>query len=170
MAIINNLIILVNSSPALINPLLAIPSVLELITQDGFDVNGYKIVEGNIDFIFNLEKNILDLTRVQTKGNSVDFDGFLELDFNKNKIKGDIYVIFMKSYSFLVKHIPLVNYLLLGENKRVDTEVNISGSIEDPKIETNLTHNSLTAPLNIIKRVITLPLKAIESLIPDDKK
>ena len=169
MAIINNLVILVNSSPALINPLLAIPSVLELITQKGFDVNGYKVVSGKIDFDYDLNKNILKLNKIHTKGNSVDFDGRLKLDFNKDEINGTMYVIFMKSYSLLVKHIPLVNYLLLGDNNRVDTEVNFTGKISDPKIETNLTKNSLVAPLNIIKRIITLPIKAVKILIPEDK-
>lgn len=169
MAIVNNLIILVNSSPALINPLLAIPAVFELVTQDGFDLKGYKISKGEIDFKYNISHKTLNMSKIITKGNSVDFEGFLDLDFSNNTISGDMDVIFMKSYALLVKYIPLVNYLLLGDDKRVDTQVNISGSISDPKIETNLTKNSLTAPFNIIKRIITLPIKAVESLIPEDK-
>lgn len=170
MAAINNLIILVNASPGLINPLLAIPSVLELVTQKGFDVQGYKIVEGDIDFTYDINKEVLNMTKVFTKGNSVDFDGEVRMDFKKDEIKGEMDVIFMKSYSLLIKHIPLINYIFLGDEKRVDTRVSLKGKISDPIIDSNLAQNSLAAPFNVIKRIITLPLKAVEMFIPEDKE
>jgi len=76
----------------------------------------------------------------------------------------------MKSYALIVKHIPLINYIFLGDDKRVDTQVHISGKISDPSIETNLTQNSLAAPFNVLKRIITLPIKAVEMFIPEDKE
>lgn len=170
MAAINNLIILVNASPGLINPLLAIPSVLELVTQKGFDVQGYKVVEGDIDFTYDVNKEVLNMTKVFTKGNSVDFDGEVSMDFKKDEIKGEMDVIFMKSYSLLIKHIPLINYIFLGDEKRVDTRVSLKGKISDPIIDSNLAQNSLAAPFNVIKRLITLPLKAVEMFIPEDKE
>ena len=131
MAAINNLIILVNASPGLINPLLAIPSVLELVTQKGFDVQGYKIVEGDIDFTYDINKEVLNMTKVFTKGNSVDFDGEVRMDFKKDEIKGEMDVIFMKSYSLLIKHIPLINYIFLEDEKRVDTRVSLKLKIRE---------------------------------------
>jgi len=171
MAAINNLIILVNTSPGLINPLLAIPSVLELVTQKGFDVQGYKIVKGEIDFSYDVNKEVLNMKKVFTKGNSVDFDGQVRMDFKKDEIKGEMDVIFMKSYSLLIKHIPLINYIFLGDNKRVDTRVVLKGKVSDPIIDSNLAQNSFAAPFNVIKRIITLPLKAVEMFVPkDDEK
>ena len=42
-------------------------------------------------------------------------------------------MIFFKDYSKIVNYIPVFNYILLGDEKRVDTEVIISGTLDEPK-------------------------------------
>lgn len=169
MAALNNLILLVNTSPALLNPLLAIPTFLETVTQDGFNLDGYVVTKGKIDFDYNLKENVLDFSRIKIKGNTVDLEGFATLDLKNDLINSQMYLIFMKSYSLMVKYIPIINYVFLGDDKRVDTLVKLDGKLSDPTITTNLTAETASVPIDILKRILYLPIRAVEALIPDDK-
>ena len=47
--------------------------------------------------------------------------------------------------------------MLLGDNNRVETEVNLNGNSDNPKISTNLTKDTISAPMNIGKRILSFP-------------
>ncbi|WP_164968107.1 YhdP family protein [Arcobacter sp. CECT 8986] len=162
LTILTNLITLINASPALINPLLAIPSITSMATSKGFTFTGYKVNDGYIDFIYDLDSEFLNLTKIVTVGNGVDFEGNLKMDFNTSLLNGELDLIFFKGYSKIVGAVPVLNYILLGDEKKVETKVEISGTIDDPKIKSNVAEDSLNAPVNVIKRIITSPFKLFE--------
>jgi len=164
LAVLNNLIILINTSPALINPLLAIPSVVNMATNNGFNLNGYRVNSGSIDFSYNLDRKFLSMSRIKTKGNGIDFDGYANIDFNSSRIDSKLKLIFFKGYSKVVGSIPVVNYILLGDKKRIDSEVSIFGSLQNPKYKTALAKEGIKAPLNFMKRIITSPIEIIQSI------
>ncbi len=164
LAILNNLLILIHTSPALINPLLAIPSVVGMATNKGFNLNGYSVVEGKIDFSYDFKNKFLDMHKIKTKGNGIDFDGFTTIDFNNQAVNAKLKLVFFKNYSKIVGAIPVINYVLLGDEKRVDTEVIIDGTIDKPKYKTKLVEEGVSAPVNVIKRIITSPAKIIETI------
>ena len=157
LAVLNNLLIFIHTSPALVNPLLAVPSVFGMATNSGFNLTGYKIVNGVIEFNYNYEQNIVDIKKFLTVGNGIDFDGIGIINLNDNTIDSKIKLIFLKDYSKIVGAIPVVNYVLLGDSNRVETEVNLYGTLENPEISTNLTKESFSVPLNITKRVLSSP-------------
>ncbi len=159
LAVLNNVITLVNTTPALINPFLAIPAVFGAVTSKGFNLNGYRVVEGYVDFAYNFDKKYLNMHKIFTKGSSVDFDGFATMSFDQNIVNSEMDLIFMKDYSKIVGAIPGLGYIFLGDDKRVATKVNITGKIDDPKIETNILKDSVSAPVDVIKRILTLPFK-----------
>lgn len=163
LAILNNLITLVNTTPALINPLLAVPAIFGMVTNGGFNLNGYTVSSGYVDFTYDFEKQYLNLLKIHTVGNSVDFDGYGSIDFEKDSINSSLELIFMKDYSKIVGSIPGLSYIFLGDDKRVSTTVNITGNLENPKIESNVAKDSAIAPLNILKRIITSPFKLFET-------
>lgn len=162
LSILTNLITLINTSPALINPLLAIPSIASMATNKGFVVNGYKVNDGYVDFEYNFDTKYLDMTKIVTVGNGIDFDGKAAIDFDTNLIDAKINLIFFKGYTSVVNSIPVLNYVLLGDNKRVETEVEITGTLDEPKIKSNVAQDSINAPVNVIKRIITSPIKLFE--------
>jgi hypothetical protein len=172
LAILNNLIILINTSPALINPFLAIPSVVGMATTGGFNLNGYRIIEGKVEFSYDFKNKFLDLSKINTKGNGIDFDGFLSMNFATSNVDGKLKLIFFKDYSKIVNYIPVINYVLLGDKKRVDTEVTIYGTLEEPKYKTSLVEEGVSAPINVLKRIFTSPIDLIKSLggSGDDKE
>ena len=157
LAILNNLLLFIHTSPALINPLLAIPSVVGMATNSGFNVMAYKIVNGSMDFNYSKEKELLDIKKLVTVGNGIDFDGYGKVDLNTMMLSSNIKLIFLKDYSKIVGVIPVINYVLLGDNNRVETEVNLNGKIEDPEVSTNLTKDTLSVPVNIGKRILNSP-------------
>ncbi|WP_228200563.1 YhdP family protein [Arcobacter peruensis] len=164
LAILNNLLLFINTSPALINPLLAIPSVVGMATNGGFNLTGYKLIDGLLEFDYHQDKKILDINRVSTVGNGIDFDGKGKIDLNTEKIDSEINLIFLKDYSKVVGAIPIVNYVLLGKDNRVETKVNIFGALNNPKISTNLTKDAFSVPVNIAKRVLTSPVEFVNFL------
>ena len=170
LAILNNLIILINTSPGLINPLLAIPSVVGMATNDGFNLNGYRVVEGKIDFSYDFNKKYLNMNKIKTKGNGIDFEGFTTIDFNSSKVDSKLNLVFFKDYSKIVGAIPVINYVLLGDKKRVDTQVIIYGTLDEPKYKTKLLEEGVTAPINVIKRIITSPIDLLKSTFNLDKE
>jgi hypothetical protein len=164
LAILNNLLLFINTSPGLINPFLAIPSLVGMASNGGFNLTGYRIVDGVLNFDYNQDKKILDIKKLVTIGNGIDFDGSGKVDINTGTIKSNIKLIFLKDYSKLVGAIPIVNYVLLGKDKRVETKVNIFGPLNNPKISTNLTKDAFSVPLNIAKRVLTSPVEFVNFL------
>ncbi len=162
LALLNNLLILINTSPALINPFLAIPSLIRMATNDGFKLNGYKVIKGRIDFKYNLKSKVLNMVDIHTQGNGIDFTGSASIDFEKSYINSDLNLVFMKNYSKIVGIIPVVNYIILGDNKKIETKVKIIGTLDNPKYVTQVIKDGVSAPLNIIKRIITSPLKLID--------
>jgi len=157
LAILNNLLIFIHTSPGLINPFLAIPSVVGMATNSGFNLTAYKIVNGSIEFNYSNETGIIDIKKLVTVGNGIDFDGKGKIDLNNLTLDSDVKLIFLKDYSKIVGMIPVVNYVLLGDNNRVETQVNIFGDLDNPKISTNLTKDAFSVPMNIAKRVLSSP-------------
>lgn len=167
LAVLNNIITLVNTTPALINPLLAIPAVFGMVKNGGFNLSGYAINEGYVNFIYNIEKKFLNMNEIKTIGNSVDFNGNSTIDFNKKIIDANVQLIFMKDYSAIVGYIPLINYVFLGDDKVVSTNIRVTGDLSDPIITSNIIEDSVTAPVNVIKRIFTTPFNI---LISDENK
>jgi hypothetical protein len=162
LSIITNIVTLINTSPALINPLLAIPSIASMASSEGFALNGYKVNDGYIDFVYNFETNFLNLNEIVTVGNGIDFEGKMMVDLDSRVIDGKLNLIFFKGYSSVVGSIPVLNYVFLGDKKRVETQIELSGTLDEPKIVSNIAKDSINAPVNVIKRIIKSPLKLFE--------
>ena len=152
-----NLLTFVQTSPALINPLLAIPSVVGMATNSGFNVLAYKIINGKADFNYSKEKELLVIKKLVTVGNGIDFDGYGQVDLNTMMLTSNMKLIFLKDYSKIVGAIPVINYVLLGDNNRVETQVDVNGNLEDPEVSTNFTKDTISAPVNIGKRILNSP-------------
>lgn len=168
LALINNLITFVNTTPALINPLLAIPTLIGMANNKGFNLTGYKIVEGHLDFIYDLNQELFYMENLQTIGNMTDFKAFGLLDLNKNEINADVTLIFLKDYSKIIDYVPVLNYLFLGDEKNISTQLKITGYLNDPIVQTNFTQDAAGAPVNFIKRIFNLPAKGIEMMTPKE--
>ncbi|XPV54752.1 MAG: AsmA-like C-terminal domain-containing protein [Halarcobacter ebronensis] len=146
------------------NPLLAIPSVVGMATNGGFNINGYRVTDGRVDFSYDFDSKILNMYKIFTKGNGIDFDGDASINFETSQIDSKLKLIFLKDYSRIVGEIPVFNYLFLGDEKRVDTQVEIYGTLQNPEYKTNLAKDGMNAPVNFFKRLIEAPKKIYDSI------
>lgn len=168
LSILSNLLAFVETTPALaaqivtlpFNPLFALPAAGIGLKNIGV----YTLNEGNMEFTYSKDENILRINNLNTIGNGIDFEGFAIVDLNNFTINGKVNLIFLKDYTTFVRYIPILNYILLGDKERVETLVDIHGDLSDPKITTNLTKDSLSAPINMIKRVFTTPVNIFNGL------
>ncbi len=62
----------------------------------------------------------------------------------------------LKSASEAISKVPILNYVILGKNQEISTNLKIDGSIDDPKFIPNFNRYSKT-PFNLIKNIIQLP-------------
>jgi hypothetical protein len=166
LAMINNIVTFVNTTPALINPLLAIPTLFGMANNNGFNLTGYKIVEGHLDFTYALENEFFYIDYLETVGNMTDFKVTGVIDLNKKEINADVILVFLKDYSSIIDYVPVFNYLFLGDEKNISTQLKVLGNIDNPEIQTNFTQDAAGAPVNFIKRIFNLPAKGIELLTP----
>lgn len=109
-----------------------------------------------------MDGEIITITEMKLTGNNADIVGSGTIDFNTNEITLKLQIRTLKTFSNIIDWIPIVGGLILGDDKRISTNVDVIGDIEDPKIKTHLVLDTLKSPLNIIQRALELPLEMIK--------
>ncbi len=85
-------------------------------------------------------------------------------DFNTNQLDGSLTL--KSDLGSKLGKIPMVGYILLGDDGSLSTTVTLSGKLDDPKISTAIAKEIVTAPFNILKRTLVYPFL----WMMDDKK
>lgn len=134
----------------------AIPSLL-VFNDPNFNTEGYFVDNGYIEY--NQTKEALHVKELQLRGANADIMGTGLLDLNTSTLDLKLQIKTLKSFSSAIDMIPIVGGVILGEDKRIATNVDVTGQITDPKIETHLILDTLKSPVNIIKRTLELPLE-----------
>jgi len=156
--ILNNILLVANSAPTLINPLLVAPNLYRF-ASGGFMLREYKIEEGSMNVKLNRGTNILNLNNINIQGVSSNFYGTTFIDLSKKQIDAKLNVAVIQDYSKIISYIPVAGYILLGKDKNFSYSVDVTGDLENPNISTNLISDTSTAPYHILKRLIFLPLQ-----------
>jgi len=156
--VINSLSTFVNTTPAIINPLLALPTLFRM-AETGFDTNGYYMKYGDGSFHYSVQKKQLDIFDLKTNGKMSDFNINAHMDFVTNGIEANVNISFLKDFTQAINYIPVVGYIFLGDDGEFYTSVDITGSLDNPNFETHTVKESSLGVANIIKRIITLPLQ-----------
>ena len=142
----NNLIAFINLIPSLVT-----------FQPAGFSQKGYKIKSGYIDFIYT--NNILHITKAHIQGINLTFDAKGEINLEKNSIKMAVNANILVK---LLKDIPILNYILLGDDGGITIKLLVTGDLKNPTIHKNTATNIIESPINIIKRIITTPAHLLE--------
>ncbi len=130
----------------------AIPSLV-VFKLPGFSTSGYEIDDAKIRIGINDE--FVALEKILVHGSSVDIEGEGVIDLTQEDINMQLTLSTMKSLSSILNKIPIFGYLLLGEDGKITTEVNVTGKIDDPKTELSLLEDTAKAPVNILKRIFS---------------
>jgi len=145
--LLNNILAFINTVPSLIT-----------FSLPGYDKYGLAVKEGYINFtskndIFTIsdiylnskELKILGRGKASIKNDMIDIILNLKTDLGSNLAK-----------------IPLVGYILL-DGDSISTTLKITGKLTNPKVASLLAKDIVVAPLNIIKRTLTLPYNLIKN-------
>lgn len=141
----------------------AIPSLV-MFKLPGFSASGYEIQEANIRM--GLDGNYIALENIDINGSSVDIGGKGIIDLQKNDMNINLNVSTMKSLSSIINKIPIVGFILLGEDGKITTELTIKGTMENPKTELSLLEDTAKAPLDMLMRIFS----PFEMLVEELKK
>ncbi len=134
----------------------AIPSLL-VFSDPNFNKEGYFVDNGYLEF--NQTGEIMHIEELQLRGKNADIVGSGDVDFATNTLHLKLQIKTLKTFSSAIDMIPLVGGLILGDDKRISTNVDVSGPLDDPSVETHLILDTLKSPVNIIKRTLELPLE-----------
>jgi len=148
--VLNNLVSFLDTIPAIVT-----------LKKPGFSGKGYEVTDGYIDF--RAFKDVVYIKKLVLNGDSIDIigDGVIYLDKEFLDIRLEVSTV--KNLSKIIKNIPIVGYIVLGDG-RIATRVTIKGNFKNPTIETNLIRDTINAPINILQRTLSLPVKFFEFL------
>jgi len=160
--IINSLTTFVNTTPAIINPLLALPTLYRM-SETGFDTNGYYLEDGSGSFHYSLPLRQLDLFDLFTNGTMSNFIINSHVNFKTREIQANADISFLKDFTNTINYIPVLGYLFLGDNGEIHTTVDISGTLDNPELETHTVKEGTQGVTNFLQRILTLPLQPFKS-------
>ncbi len=145
----------------------AIPSLV-MFKLPGFSASGYEIDEANIRI--GIDSNYLVLENININGSSVDITGKGMVDLNSQDLNINLSLSTMKSLSSIINKIPIVGYILLGDDGKITTELTIKGTISDPQTELSLLEDTAKAPIDILRRVFSPFELLVEELKKENKR
>lgn len=145
----------------------AIPSLV-VFKLPGFTSSGYEIDEANIRI--GLDSNYLALENIDINGSSVDISGNGVVNLQNHDVNIRLELSTIKSLSSILNKIPIIGFLLLGEDGKITTDLTITGTIESPQTEISLLEDVAKTPLNILERVFSPFQVLIDELKKENQK
>ena len=159
--LLNSITTFVNTTPAIINPLLALPTLFRM-AETGFDTNGYYMKSGDGSFHYSVPNKQLDIFDFITNGKMSNFMINSHIDYTTDKIEANADISFLKDFTKAINHIPLIGYIFLGNDGEVHTSVDITGTLDNPILETHTVKEGAKGVSDVIKRILTLPLQPFD--------
>jgi hypothetical protein len=128
---------------------------LATLNNPGFSDKGFKISEGVVEYTMTPKEITFD--SVYLKGNSATIVGKGTLDLKHKKLNIDLAIQSVRSLGKVVGKIPILGYILMGDDNSMTVGLKITGTLDHPKVSTSVAKEILTLPLEILKRTITAP-------------
>ncbi len=152
-ALMQNMINLINTIPSLI-----------VFRNPHLGANGYQIKKGSV--VFGITKEYLGLEKIDLIGKTLDVAGNGVIELDTNKLDLNLEVSTIKALSNVLSKIPIVGYLILGKEGKVTTNVNVKGTLDNPKTKVTLAADIIQAPFKILRRIFT----PIDIIVDEVKK
>ncbi len=143
--VLNNILAFVNTIPSLVT-----------FSLPGYNTHGMAVKDAYMHF--KAKNNVFEISDIFIDSKELDILGRGSANFNTNTI--DLQLNLKTDLGSSISKIPVVGYILLGDDT-VSTTLKITGTLEDPKVESLLAEDIIVAPLNIIKRTFLLPYHLI---------
>ncbi len=141
----NNTLAFINTIPA-----------LAILQDPGYSEAGFTIEKGTAEYrLIKQDKIIFD--SIYIKGASATIAGTGEIDLQKKTIDLNLAIQSARELGKLVGSLPLVGYIIMGEDKSMTFGLQITGTLDNPQVQTSAGGDILSTPLQILKRAIESP-------------
>ena len=142
-----------NNTLAFINTLPA----LATLHNPGYSDEGFVIKSGVVQYrMIQSRKIVFDSIYIQ--GESATIVGKGEIDLVHQTINVELGIKVARTLGKVVGSIPLVGYILVGDDKSVTVGLHITGSLDAPKVSVSSANDLLAYPFKVIKRTIEAPV------------
>ncbi|WP_395001623.1 AsmA-like C-terminal domain-containing protein [uncultured Helicobacter sp.] len=155
-AIVQNIIGLIDTIPSLI-----------MFKKPGFSNDGYEIKQGS--FLFSMNDEYLGFESINLIGTAIDISGNGLINLKERTIDLLLKASTMKALSNILSNIPIVGYVILGNDGKVTTNIIVSGNLDNPKTEVSLLEDVINAPFKMLHRIFA-PLDNIVDTLIDESK
>lgn len=149
--VLNNVLAFVNTVPS-----------LTTFSLPNYNSKGLPLEEGYAHFVY--KKGVVSVDNFTLNSPEMKIMGSGRADFNADLIEGSLTL--KTDLGSTLGKIPMVGYILLGDDGSLSTTLTISGKLDDPKVDTSIAKEIVTAPFNILKRTLVYPFL----WMMDDKK
>jgi len=146
--LLNNILAFINTVPSLIT-----------FSLPGYNKDGLHVE--NAYMKFHAKKGVFDISDIYLESKELTVLGKGKADTNNNNI--DLTLNLKTDLGSNLSKIPLVGYIIL-DGKNISTTLKVTGKLNDPVVKTMIAKDMIVAPLNIIKRTLTLPFNFIKKL------
>jgi hypothetical protein len=146
----NNMIALFNAVPA-----------LSTLSDPGFSEKGFEIRTGRIEF--RIVKNRVFFDMIYIDGKSAAISGKGTVSTVNGAINMDLAVRTARDIGKIIGSIPIVGYILMGKDKSITTGVKVTGTLDNPKVNTHVVMETLLAPFEMFVRTIKSPAHIINN-------
>jgi hypothetical protein len=134
---------------------------LAQIQDPGFTAKGFKIREGKITY--RGVKNRVIFDSVYIRGDTATIVGKGELDINTKKLNINLAIQTVRKIGKIVGSLPVLGYILMGEDNSITFGLKITGTLDDPKVKTSAVKEILMLPFDLIKRTLQSPAHIINT-------
>lgn len=153
-AIVQNIVGLIDTIPSLI-----------MFKKPGLSNDGYEIKEGK--FLFSMNNEYLGFESVDLTGSAIDINGNGIVNLKERTIDLLLKASTMKALSNIISNIPIVGYIILGDDGKVTTNIVVSGSLDNPKTEVSFIEDVVNAPFKILHRIFSPLDSIVDTLIEE---
>ena len=140
-----------NNTLAFINTLPA----LATLHSPGYSKKGFTIKNGVAKYRKIGDKIFFDSIHIE--GTSANFVGEGMIDLKKQTINMNIAIQTAREFGKVVGSVPILGYILMGDDKSMTVGLKISGPLSKPVVKTSATKEILKLPLDLIKRTLKAP-------------
>lgn len=140
--ILNNLLSFINTIPS-----------LATFSLPNYSTKGLEVKETYAHFSY--ENHLFTLDNYTLDSPELKMHGYSRANVIEDTIKGTLTL--KTDLGSALGRVPMVGYILLGDDRSISTTVELTGKLSNPTVETAIAKEIVSAPFNILKRAISYP-------------
>ncbi|MDQ1325364.1 MAG: hypothetical protein QG564_488 [Campylobacterota bacterium] len=128
---------------------------LATLNNPGFSKKGFTIKKGIMEYRILGDTIMFDSVFIQ--GKSATIAGKGTINMKQKTIHIDLAIQTARELGKFLGNIPVLGYIMMGEDKSMTVGLKVTGTLDEPKIRTTAAEDILLMPIQFLKRMIKTP-------------